>query len=210
MQIPRKISRTIYLIFFFVLSILIIPTQANPNVGSSAATPVTKWETNFQNAQQTLLWSSMGKIYIEHCTNPLSLAEPAKLLKSIGENIFTGETVFPVKSQQLAESNLIAGNFIIPLSAYVEPQVERLRILVYSDSLMAIKFVGMTRLIDFRFLEKNVDRLAKNFIQHHTMNQKSISKTQPSGTKQNLPVSVNPTILPEKMEASNLETESGK
>jgi hypothetical protein len=121
------------------------------------------WQVLRQETSQTLLASPNGVIYIEPGSQ-LVFSDSAEIyLQELGQSIYPDGQLQRVDSLQQLAPNLVGQNFLVLRNCYLPPETDKLRVIVYADSLLSVKFFATTRNQDFQFLETNLDYLAQQF-----------------------------------------------
>ena len=135
------------------------------------------WRVIRQDKSQTLLSSSNGIIFIEPGKKTPTSDTPETRLLQLGQAIFPDGQLQPVDSLQQLVPNLVGQNFRVLRESYLPPLEEKLRVILYTDSLISVKFIGTTRTKDFNYLQANLDHLAQQFQETHRAPSKKLSET---------------------------------
>jgi len=147
--------------------------------GSPANGLAGEWNWLRQAPSQTLLSSPGGAIYIES-GQPMLFSESIEFcLLKFGQAIYPDGQIQAVDSPEQLAPNLWGQNFLVSRACYLPPEIEKLRVILYSEAVFSVKFMGTTRNLDFDFLESNVDFLARDFYKNQNPENRKISESAP-------------------------------
>lgn len=139
-----------------------------------------EWNWLRQVPSQTLLSSPGGAIYIESAQPVHFSASVECYLLKFGQAIYPDGQIQAIDSPQQLAPDLWGQNFQVTRACYLPPEIEKLRVILYSNTEFSVKFLGTTRNLDFDFLEANLDFLAQEFYRLQHPGFRKISESAPN------------------------------